>query len=619
MKPTISLLLACAGLFLAGGTVFAAAATPSFATPEELWAGYDPRALPIEGEVAKEEIVDGIVLRTVYYTSEVTDSFKVRVVAYYGFPVGGNKLPAIMHLHGGGQNAMAEYVRFFAQRGYACLSVNWGGRPLEGKLENGRTDWGPLRYNQNADDIGSVYNLEPNGRANSWYHWAMVGRRGLTFLEQQPEVDAGRVGMFGVSMGGQLTWLIAGMDHRLRCASSVFGLALLHEPLPGIAGSEYVPALKDKPLWRTALDPIAYAPRIHCPFFYLGVTNDIHGRMDMIDRTLRTMPADHWQTYALHMNHRVGLAEARALERWMDCWLKDGAAWPRSPELRLDSDSSLGTMRAHLALPDSPGVRDVTMHYSADPFPQSRFWRTITPDRGPGGWTAALPLTTTAQGLQAFANVHYQSGLTLSTPLVQLDAAGLDAAGVKASDFSTSLIDDFARGAEDWFNVDTGANALLSEKEFYQVVAHGPQAPGGITWNPAVAGDWKYFTRKVGDAKWRGPTGSVLRIDLTAEHANKLVVVLSRNYGRPPAKEMVYAATVPIRGGRPESIILRPADFNNIDDGPAIADWTDVNVLGFVGRHVVSGKNRQHPDIELGGKWQGPAPVISRVEWVEAK
>jgi dienelactone hydrolase len=481
MKTPLSLSLAWAGLFLAGSTAPLATATPSFATPEQLWAEYDPRALPIEGEVAKEEVVDGVVLRTIYYTSEVTDGFKVRVVAYYGFPVGGKNLPAVMHLHGGGQNAMAEYVKFFAKRGYACLSVNWGGRPLEGKPENGRTDWGPLRYNQNGADTDSVYTVKPTPRSNSWYHWAIAGRRGLTFLEQQPEVDAGRLGMFGVSMGGQLTWLIAGTDRRLRCAASVFGLALLYEPLPGIAGSEYVVSLAKKPLWQTALDPFAYAPRIECPFLYLSATNDIHGRMDMIDRTLRAIPVAHWQTYSIHMNHRAGPAEAPSLEKLMDRWLKGGTAWPRSPELSVGADRGAGMMRAHLALPDSPEVREVTMYYSADPYPQSRFWRTVTPTRGADGWTAALPLTTTAQGLQAFANVHYASGLALSTPLVRLDAAELKAAGIRPVDAPSTLIDDFSRGAQDWCNIDTGVNALLSEKEFYVAVGAGKQVPAGIT------------------------------------------------------------------------------------------------------------------------------------------
>ena len=148
-------------LALAAG---AAGPMPQYPTIDALWGGYDPRALPVEAEVAKEEIVDGVVLRTVYYMSEVTDGFKVRIIADYGFPVCGKNLPAVMQLHGGGQNAMADYVKLFAKRGYACLSVNWGGRPLEGKPENGKTDWGPLRYNQSGADTGSFYAVEPPAR-----------------------------------------------------------------------------------------------------------------------------------------------------------------------------------------------------------------------------------------------------------------------------------------------------------------------------------------------------------------------------------------------------------------------------------------------------------------------
>jgi hypothetical protein len=35
----------------------------------------------------------------------VADGFLVRVIAYYGFPVGRKNLPALLHIHGGGQNA----------------------------------------------------------------------------------------------------------------------------------------------------------------------------------------------------------------------------------------------------------------------------------------------------------------------------------------------------------------------------------------------------------------------------------------------------------------------------------------------------------------------------------
>jgi hypothetical protein len=49
-----------------------AAADPGvFRTVDDLWRGYDPRALPLEVEtVAEEKTTDGIV-RTVYYTGHV--------------------------------------------------------------------------------------------------------------------------------------------------------------------------------------------------------------------------------------------------------------------------------------------------------------------------------------------------------------------------------------------------------------------------------------------------------------------------------------------------------------------------------------------------------------------
>src|SRR4051794_15553088 len=81
-----------------------------FRTVEELWRGYDPRSLPLETEIVAEEKAAGEILRTVYYTDVVENGFKVRVVGYYGFPPNAGKKPAILHIHGGGQNATKEYV-----------------------------------------------------------------------------------------------------------------------------------------------------------------------------------------------------------------------------------------------------------------------------------------------------------------------------------------------------------------------------------------------------------------------------------------------------------------------------------------------------------------------------
>lgn len=51
-----------------------------------------------------------------------------RMAAIYGFPEGTKEtLPAVMHIHGGGQRAFLHEVKFLVGRGYAAMSVNWGG------------------------------------------------------------------------------------------------------------------------------------------------------------------------------------------------------------------------------------------------------------------------------------------------------------------------------------------------------------------------------------------------------------------------------------------------------------------------------------------------------------
>src|SRR5262249_10218583 len=148
------------------------------------------------------------------------------------------KLPAILHIHGGGQNATKEYVRYWMKKGYAALSINWGGIPQSADPKGETTNWGPLEAYQL--DRTNTYRTKPDTRSNSWYHWTIACRRGLTFLEQQPEVDKNSIGIFGVSMGGRLTWLVAGTDPRVKAAASVYGAVSMQREIAGHPGSEQV-------------------------------------------------------------------------------------------------------------------------------------------------------------------------------------------------------------------------------------------------------------------------------------------------------------------------------------------------------------------------------------------
>ena len=63
---------------------------------------------------------DGGVYRYVRYLIGNFKGKPARMAAFYGFPEDAEgKLPAVMHMHGGGQRAFMEEVKTYVGRGYA--------------------------------------------------------------------------------------------------------------------------------------------------------------------------------------------------------------------------------------------------------------------------------------------------------------------------------------------------------------------------------------------------------------------------------------------------------------------------------------------------------------------
>lgn len=219
--------LFCSLAVLFGTTALVAAQGPKsplvaapFRTPQEVWAGFDPRREPLDVEVKAAWVEKGIAYREFYFTGETFQKTPVRVYAMYAAPQGGKGLPAILHMHGGGGTVSRLWLDLWTSRGYAALSFNWGGR-WEKRADY--TRWGPLVQGNHLDANPGVVAVRPDQHVSCWYHWAVVSRRCLTYLERQPEVDPQRIGIFGISMGGTLAWPVAAMDQRVKAACAIYG------------------------------------------------------------------------------------------------------------------------------------------------------------------------------------------------------------------------------------------------------------------------------------------------------------------------------------------------------------------------------------------------------------
>ena len=148
-------------------------------TLEELWDDYDPALEPIEVEVVRQWQRGDATVRMLVYTVGTFKGKKSRMGAYYAVPAKrAGKVPGILQMHGGGQRAMSEMVEAAAANGYACISINWGGKPMADQQEGDPgTDWGAVDATQDGHNshYGSLKSDDKtidtvvSPRNNNWF------------------------------------------------------------------------------------------------------------------------------------------------------------------------------------------------------------------------------------------------------------------------------------------------------------------------------------------------------------------------------------------------------------------------------------------------------------------
>ncbi len=581
---------------------------------EQLWAGYEnfDRATPLELETLKEWEQDGAVCRVVRYQVGVFKGAPSRVAGFYAFPKGATKLPAILDLHGGGQSASLSTVRTWASRGYACLSLNWGGNPMslgQGNWDGPQTDWGrldathpPQRNKVNhfagplTPDSFTLDEVE-SPRNSNWYLVLVAARRAVSLLERQPEVDVNRIGARGHSMGGKLTTDLAAIDKRIKAAVPSCGgsgdLVETEATAPG--GSRTKPSA----LELACISDNAYLPRLTCPVLLLSPTNDFHCQLDAMAWNWRNLPDDRVRfSLSPHLNHRHTDEHAATERLWFEEHLKGTALrMPRSPRLTLDLRTGNGVPRVTVSPDESSPVQRVDLYYSHGPHTLTRFWRDAVAVRSGATWQADCPVMDPGQPLFVYADVFYPTpegqgdveSYVISSRVISIGSAELQTAGVKATDRPESIIDDGSRGWHDWYRLNWG---------------HPPL--------------WSATTRKLRDPKWRGPDGATLSFEIQSFSDNKLVLTFNCNgWGAiMPGKPAVDYAVVKTLKGSPDwqTVSVNLSELVSTDPGASapLLDWRSVTefTLSPSGTVVKDGRKEK---VE-GAPWQGPR-AIRNLRW----
>lgn len=590
-------------------------------TFEELWAGLDPRAEPLETETLKEWEEEGVLLRVVRYRIGVFKGQKAVMAAVYGFPTGGADLPGLVQIHGGGQYADYRAPLYNAKRGYATISISWAGRinapgynvnPAgvklfwDGKTDDPAyrltTDWGALdAYHAPCRNPGNAFpKAEPapwtldaaeSPRNSPWFLCALGARRALTFLEQQPEVDPDRLGVYGHSMGGKIAVMIAAADSRVRAAAPSCG---------GISDRDNASAL-----FRATIADDVSLKHITCPIIFLSPANDFHGRINDLAKAVQEISSAEWRfTCSAHHNHQDTEPYQVAGPLWFDQHLKGVFVFPQTAQTALDL-AGAGGVPTFTVTPDaSRRILSVDIYYTqqgqmdgeADDRENTvhRFWHHADARQEGNTWTADLPLLSTAKPLWVYANVlylldepvtgagHYYAPYTagtvnLSSMMHTATAAQLKATGVRATMAPSLLIETFEGDWEkEWFTYDLTEN-------------------------------WARRTHKIYDAKWTAPPLAKLAFGVRSEQPNKLVVGIDE-----------FAAEVELEGGPQwQDVLLAPTDFHDVS-GRSSLDWAHARELRLGPRETLrSGQGAELKTLHLGADWKGPDPQFRDLRWAE--
>jgi len=320
-------------------------------------------------------------VQEVYYENEPVDGKPTRVFAYYARPASSDgPVPGMVLVHGGGGTAFPQWAMLWAERGYAALAMDLGGcGPDNKRLADGMPGQGHPEKFLPFDDDEQAKRL--------WtYHAVAAVIRGHSLLASREEVDATRTGLTGISWGGYLTCIVAGLDNRFKVAAPVYGCGFLDENSCWLGEfSNLGPERTAR--WVAQFDPSRYLPGVRCPILFLNGTNDFAYPLDSYQKSYRAVPGPidlHVEVRMPH-GHPQGWAP-KEIGLYVDSVLRDGDPLPTLGPI--ETDAGHATAPFNCKVPVEQGH----LHYTTDTGTWSgRKWQTVEAKLADGHVSAELP------------------------------------------------------------------------------------------------------------------------------------------------------------------------------------------------------------------------------------
>ena len=206
-----------------------------------------------------------------------------KVFAYYCSPgmlsgksAEDRNLPAVVLVHGGGGMAFKQWAILWAKKGYAAIAMDLRGNDGNRKhIEGGFEE---------PDNLTPYFTIT-NNREEQWMYQAVADViLAHNLIRSFKEVDSSRTALTGISWGGIISNVLAGVDNRYKAVVPVYGCGFLFE---NSAMRKDLDKLNDsdRSTWIRQYDPSQYIGRASMPVLFINGTNDGNFFLDSYAKT----------------------------------------------------------------------------------------------------------------------------------------------------------------------------------------------------------------------------------------------------------------------------------------------------------------------------------------------
>jgi dienelactone hydrolase len=280
-------------------------------------------------------------VQSVLYAGEPYEGHPTRVFAYYASPVtldlepatAGKKYPGMVLVHGGGGTAFEKWAELYARRGYAAIAMDLSGNWQPDRVKRERLpDGGP-----NADDVTKFGNPEMPDHDRWTYHAVADVLLAHSLLRSFPEVDAAHTGVTGISWGGYLTCIVAGVDGRFQAACPQYGCGFLGDNSAWRVGKIDPMQPKDRESWLKLWDPSSYVGSAPMRMLFVNGSSDFAYPLDSYMKTYRLVQSPKNIRIEPAMSHGH-IFDVKEVLQFFDSVFKAGPSLPQVTRAGVEGD-----------------------------------------------------------------------------------------------------------------------------------------------------------------------------------------------------------------------------------------------------------------------------------------